>query len=181
MGGKRPFAGTPRSLAGVGVKCSSYSKTRAAGVPAAISVAAKVRQLFLTDPGDGLQRGPSPTAPRHRPARSLLLEPSRYNSWARCPRTQPYQVVVCYSHSSDGGTAAGCVATVAGTAPFSCCAPLGAGCVTAVTTLTSPCCAPLGLCRCRPPVARVSHPAFARTHDRTVVCRPRPMGDVTPT
>ena len=56
MGGKQLFAGTPRSLAALGVKwwCCFRLPTLANGVSGAISVASKARHLILTDPSKPL-------------------------------------------------------------------------------------------------------------------------------
>ena len=57
MGGKQLFAGTPRSLAALGVKwwCCFRLPTLANGVSGAISVASKARHLILTDPSEPLR------------------------------------------------------------------------------------------------------------------------------
>ena len=51
MGGKQPFAGIPRCLAGVGVDWCSFSRPKALtkGASGAISVAVKACHLLLTD------------------------------------------------------------------------------------------------------------------------------------
>ena len=79
------------------------------------------------------------------------------------------------------GIAAGFVAAIASAPPFLNCAPLGAGCVFAVTgTLPSSCHAPLGASFCKPPVEKAGPLVPARIHDGTVVYRPLPTGGGAP-
>lgn len=123
---------------GVGVEwwCSFHPKALVNDTLGAVSVASKARHLILIHP----RRTPVMECKRGDPALpSLGTDPPGACCWSPpgsevglAVSTLLTRVVVCCSHA-----AAGCIADT-GTRPPACCAPLGAGCGTAITGTVPP-------------------------------------------